>query len=133
MYENYLDFTHDTCMNLFTLCQRDRMRTVLENSPYRKSLLNSPALSNPIMVSNNMGIRSIISPLQQSCTNPLVPQVELRNYGTNTVSSFQIAARLDGMIVESKTINGMLDPLDTLVVGFQSITLPAAACNSSSS
>ena len=42
MIENYMDYTADYCMNIFTICQRERMRTVLLNSPRRASLLNSP-------------------------------------------------------------------------------------------
>jgi hypothetical protein len=41
MIENYMDYTNDDCMNIFTLDQKDRMMTVLDNSPRRASLLNS--------------------------------------------------------------------------------------------
>jgi len=41
MYQNYLDYTPDYCLNLFTADQKYRMRTVLEHSPNRISLLTS--------------------------------------------------------------------------------------------
>ncbi len=41
MYENYMDYSHDACMNIFTQCQKSRMRQVLETSPRRKSLVVS--------------------------------------------------------------------------------------------
>ncbi len=36
--QNYLEYTDDACMNLFTLCQKGRMRTVLRNAPRRANL-----------------------------------------------------------------------------------------------
>lgn len=48
MIENYMDYSDDACMNIFTNDQISRMRTVLEHSPRRKSLLSSPVLENPL-------------------------------------------------------------------------------------
>jgi gliding motility-associated-like protein len=47
MFQNYLDFTDDECMNLFTQEQVMRMVTVLENSPRRASLLLPLSLEQP--------------------------------------------------------------------------------------
>lgn len=41
MVTNYMDYLDDGCMNTFTQCQKQRMRTVLENAPRRASLLTS--------------------------------------------------------------------------------------------
>lgn len=41
MIENYMDYTEDYCMNIFTQDQKIRMQTVMSNSIRRKSLLNS--------------------------------------------------------------------------------------------
>jgi hypothetical protein len=47
MFQNYMDYTRDACMNLFTNDQKRRMRTVLENSPNRADLLSSQIISPP--------------------------------------------------------------------------------------
>ena len=47
MSNNYMDWTSDPCMTLFTRDQIERMRHVLRTSPERISLRNSPALSAP--------------------------------------------------------------------------------------
>ncbi|MEX0965826.1 MAG: M43 family zinc metalloprotease [Bacteroidia bacterium] len=41
MAENYMNYTPDSCMNVFTLDQRARMRAVLAICPRRKELTNS--------------------------------------------------------------------------------------------
>ncbi|GJM31063.1 MAG: hypothetical protein DHS20C18_00640 [Saprospiraceae bacterium] len=43
MVENYMDYSYDDCMNVFTGDQKARMQTVLANSPRRGSLGNSTA------------------------------------------------------------------------------------------
>jgi len=42
MKENYLDYTNDVCMNIFTNEQKKRMRIVLRNCIRRNSLLQTP-------------------------------------------------------------------------------------------
>jgi hypothetical protein len=45
MYTNYMDFTNDACMNIFTIGQRDRMRALFEPGGERYALLSSTALA----------------------------------------------------------------------------------------
>ena len=40
MIENYMDYTADGCMNIFTKDQKRRMQTVLRNSPRRRELVD---------------------------------------------------------------------------------------------
>lgn len=48
MYMNYMDFTDDGCMNLFTKNQRQRARSLFEPGGYRHSILSSKAFEEPV-------------------------------------------------------------------------------------
>jgi hypothetical protein len=48
MIENYMDYTNDACMNIFTSDQKNRMLTVMQNSTRRKSLVTSKACAMPL-------------------------------------------------------------------------------------
>ena len=48
MVENYMDYSSDTCMNIFTQDQKARMLAVLENSPRRKKLLESTVCTSSL-------------------------------------------------------------------------------------
>ena len=45
--ENYMDYTNDACMNMFTFDQKARVQAVMANSPRRMELPNSPAALPP--------------------------------------------------------------------------------------
>lgn len=46
MFQNYMDYSDDACMNLFTEGQRSRMRTLFEPGGFRESLLSSMVCDN---------------------------------------------------------------------------------------
>jgi len=47
MYMNYMDFTNDACINLFTEGQKQRMRILFNSGGPRQSLLSSKGLNEP--------------------------------------------------------------------------------------
>lgn len=58
MVQNYMDYSDDVCMNLFTSGQKTRMRALFEPGGLRESLLNSqgcqaPLQCNPVFITIN--------------------------------------------------------------------------------
>ncbi len=49
MYMNYMDFTNDRCINMFTQGQKDRMRALFASGAARSSILLSKGLSTPLI------------------------------------------------------------------------------------
>ncbi len=47
MFENYMDYTSDNCVNTFTTDQKSRMLAVVQNSPRRKELIQSATCTIP--------------------------------------------------------------------------------------
>jgi hypothetical protein len=49
MYMNYMDFTEDACMNMFTIGQKERMRRLFAAGGARQDILSSKGLNTPLI------------------------------------------------------------------------------------
>ena len=58
MVQNYMDYSDDACMNLFTAGQNVRMRALFDTGGFRESLLNSPACGAPADPTCDDGIQN---------------------------------------------------------------------------
>ncbi len=123
MYQNYMDYTDDVCMNLFTQDQKDRMLIVLFNSPRRASLLNSPGLDTPVIADNDAGIEEIISPLQSECSGQITPILEILNAGSETINSVSVHLYLQGNLISELQANPSLSTGETAILTFPLVEL----------
>ncbi|MEQ8532271.1 MAG: choice-of-anchor J domain-containing protein, partial [Imperialibacter sp.] len=123
MIENYMDYSPDKCMNIFTKDQKERMRTVLEFSPRRRSLIGSEALVAPTLVANDLGIKTIINPVGGICSARFMPEIVVRNYGTSIITQFEVSAVINGLEWDSRTISTNLAPLAAYTVTFDEVLL----------
>lgn len=105
MFENYMDYSHDACMNIFTRDQTTRMRTVLTSSPRRASLLNSDACLPPVAA--DAQVVQLLSPMLDYCQGAsITPQVRIKNMGSATLTSLNIHFKLDNAAFQLQTFSG---------------------------
>lgn len=103
MIENYMDYTPDACMNIFTQDQKIRMQTVLLNSPRRKSLVNSLKceISN-VTTPDNLKVIQVYPNPTQDILNISIPESSgkvsnyfIYNYLGQTVERVQVLKNTD--------------------------------------
>jgi hypothetical protein len=113
--ENYMDYTTQTCQNMFSQGQKDRMRDSLLAS--RPTLLDSLGA----MPVNNLDVALHSYTLPQFvCSAGIVPTVRISNLGSTTISSAQVRYRIDGGSWSNTNFSG------SLVSGaIASVTLPS--------
>ncbi|MFN6076942.1 MAG: PKD domain-containing protein, partial [Fluviicola sp.] len=95
-------------MNIFTEDQKQRMRAVLEGSPLRLSLINSDACTPPNP--SDASITDIFAPTGDNCVGTITPSVQLRNRGSNNLTSATISYRIDNGAVTTFAWTGTIVP-----------------------
>lgn len=120
MYQNFMDYTHDSAMALFTKGQQVRMDISLSTSPDRSPLLSSTTYQTPPLLTYDANLRQITYPSLPLCNTSFSPRIILRNSGAVALTSLTIFSVLNAEAPVSFSWTGNLAPYTET-----EITLPA--------
>lgn len=98
MVQNYMDYSDDSCMNIFTIDQKARMITVMNNGTRRASLKTSTKdIAIPLFANDaELKLENVCSTTGGSCSATPSRKVTLYNRGTSTLTSASINYAVSG-------------------------------------
>lgn len=111
MFENYMDYTNDSCMNIFTINQKDRMTTVMNNSPRRMELKTSTADLPIPLFANDAELKGERNCNQTACGDsptPVIAKFLLYNRGTSPLTAAVITYSVNGGAQQTTNWTGNL-------------------------
>ena len=99
MVKNYMDYTSDGCMNIFTIDQKARITAVMNNSPRRSTLKTSTKNIAIPLFANDAELKFELNNEIASCStvsNETEKKVIIFNRGTSTLTRANLRYTIDG-------------------------------------
>lgn len=121
MYQNYMDYTDDSCLVMFTTQQVERMEAAL--SLYRPGLLSSNGCQPVIVNDYDVQLRSVNQPAQRICTSLITPQVTIKNKGAQNLTSLQVSVKVDDGPVSTYQWTGSVSSFNLTTINLDNLNI----------
>lgn len=105
MFMNYMDYTNDACMNLFTQGQKDLIWTVLNGT--RSSITTSTAATR---FQYDAALLDVLLPTDTVCDSTFRPLISIRNEGSEPLTQILVSFIYDQGAFNQVTWTGNLAP-----------------------
>ena len=123
MYQNYMDYTGDDCLVMFTKDQVEVMEAALTFD--RPSLLVSDGCLPAVLQNYDAQPRLINNPSSRICDPAFTPTITVFNRGSVTISSLTITAKIDNDDPVITNWTGSITSLSTGLVTLNSMSVSA--------
>ncbi|HLF46916.1 MAG TPA: M43 family zinc metalloprotease [Chitinophagaceae bacterium] len=123
MYQNFMDYTDDGCMSMFTNGQNLRADQAIVL--FRSGLLSSNGCQPVVPLPNDASISSILTPQNfADCLGPSTPlSVSLHNPGSNVLTAVTITVELNNVLIQTYNWTGSLAPGATTIINLNTVNL----------
>ena len=107
MVQNYMDYSNDACMNLFSQGQADRMNNAMANFPFRTSLITSNGCGS-LFANDPQLTNATLNGLTGDCSTEFTPVVTIYNGGIDALTAADIEYSIDGGSTSTEPWSGNL-------------------------
>ena len=121
LYEDFMDYSFDPCLLLFTPLQDARMESALLT--YRSSLTVSNGCTPIVLKVLDAQLKTIDAPVQRVCANSFAPIITIRNKGSQTLTSLLVKTVIDNGAPVNYTWNGTIASLTNATVTLNAVTI----------
>ena len=126
MFMNYMDYSDDAVMCMFTEGQADRMETALTTFSELTPLMTSNGCMLPALNSNDVEAQKVSSPdnvIVYCNTSTVTPRLQIRNNGSTALTSVKLNISVDNAAPVTKTITLNLGSLQTTILTGDALTV----------